>query len=292
VEMELNAAGDLWPKPFTSAKGIAFETIWRAGDKQFPVAKMSEELAKCIGWYVPICARVPDADVARVAALPDLPGVLFTLQATVPGAASPPTRSHYFHPRSGWDGHFLGPLNFMDCAAGPEVFGKLNAAYADFRREQPDLCLLFDHRVCKTIFTGEQHKVKLHRNMEMVTLSAVPNSNDVTLAPAGGYQCHATLCGAGSNEIAKFCLSEAGLIYPIPSNPFAKSAGGEMFWAKHFAADQKLPTMFYAFAHVGEQTSYSMSHEQVHPEAFKFYKMLNAADTVLEEAPRKKRRSE
>ena len=101
------------------------------------------------------------------------------------------------------------------------------------------------------------------------------------LCPAGGFQCHATLCGP-QGEIAKFCLSDMGFTYPIPYNPFAKDkATGEFYWPAHIMADRQLATMFYAFAHVGEQTTRSEAHKQLHPQQYAMYKCWNACAVIL-----------
>ena len=116
----------------------------------------------------------------------------------------------------------------------------------------------------------------------MTALNSLKNSNDVTLAPAGGYQCHVTLCEGDKREIAKFCLSDTGVVYPIPFQPKSVNDNKELLWSKNFTMIPKLPTMFYAFAHIGEQTSNSLRHAVLSPIPYKCYQHHNAAEMWLE----------
>jgi hypothetical protein len=278
-----------YPKPYKSAMGIDFETIWVAGDDKLPAVSLDADKVSN-GWYVPVCTRVPDAEVEKItqevdAGKVELPGVLFKLQATITGVAKPGedtggtkdtiTEAYYFQPRDGWNGVFLGPLNFMDCSDTTQIFRLLNAAYCEFRDKHPKLCDHFDYRVAKTVFESETHCIKIHKNMEMMTLAPAANTNDVTLAPAQGFQIHATMGRKDGTEIAKFCRSKKGLIYAIPFTPFAKGVDKKPCWSPQFVEDPKVPMMFYAFAHLGEQTSRSWSHKRTYPEAFHTYKTMD-----------------
>jgi hypothetical protein len=287
------ADGDAWPEPYTSLEGVHYTCTWLGGDKNFPVidnlsAKATQQMSD-IGFWVPLSARIPDEDVENLLAVSDLPGVVFSLTCK-PCDAKESSVGYFFHKRDGWAGKLLGPMNFMDCAAcANAVFEELNPAHKLFRDARPDVCRYLDHRLEKTVYEGELYKVKIHRNIEMLTLSAVPGTNQVTLCPAGGFQCHATLCGP-HGEVAKFCLSDEGFTYPIPFNPYAQSPTKEFYWPDHILKDRTLPTMFYAWAHVGEQTTRSLIHKNLHPQQYHMYKILNASTMVLSEDVTRRRR--
>jgi hypothetical protein len=256
-----------WPRAFTNANVNHFVTEWVTGCDTFPKTTLDPELGKACGWYVPISVRVQDNMVDAIKQIPDLNGTVYKLRITT--TAGQETVAFYFTPTDGWNGIYMGPVGFNDAANGPgPLFKALNAFYAEFKKTHSSLCECFDHRASKTLYQGDVLKVLVHRNMEMVTISPAPKTNEVTVAPCGGVQCHVTL--SSEVELAKFCMASNGMIYPIPVNPFAKASDGTMCWADSFKKN-KVPMTFYTDAHIGEQSKNSLAIAKMYPEAWAVY---------------------
>ena len=262
---------DDWPLPFNNAAGDVFETRFVAGKRNFPRTKLEEKGQAC-GWFVPICVRLnDDFDFENI----EIPGTVFEL---VISSKNSSVSGFYFTPSSGWvaDGQtfHVGPIGFCDASAGAgHLFRHLNQAYDDFKKENPSLCKLFDHRVSKRIYSNTL-KVEIHTNMELLTIAPVAKSNNVTTSVVAGRQTHVTL-SAKTHEIAKFCVTSNGLVYPIPANPFSKSESGENYWNPAFIADRNFPTLLYSQAHIGEQSKKSIALFELHRETAAVYKILN-----------------
>ena len=284
--------GHWWPEPYCSEQGVRYKATWIAGDKTFAVLDRSSgqlsaeatEKMREFWWVCPMCARIPNIFKDEVKELPskDLPGVFFSFEAHPPQASEVEHLGYFFCPREGWAGKRLGTPGRMDMAGNVnEQFEQMNSDYEAFKVKYPTLCGYFDNRKARTVWAGKTHTVKVHSNMEMMTVSPKPKTKDVILNPASGLQCHATLCGP-DGEIAKFCLSDKGFTYPIPFNPFAKDkTKAAFYWSDMFMTETHLRTMFYAFAHVGEQTTNSLAHEHLLPKEYASYQMFNKSQVLL-----------
>ena len=56
-----------WPAPYKSKEGILWETCRVAGDMKFPKnCRDTLTAAGSGGWFTPICARIPDENVAAI----------------------------------------------------------------------------------------------------------------------------------------------------------------------------------------------------------------------------------